>query len=189
LEKILREAIKEAKSVIKLKNPNTSVSEINKTAKVIGVGAVIFNDLSQSREKNITFEWKKMLNLEGNSASYIQYSYARIMSILKKSKENIQKLIVEKPPILVNSKTEINIIKLLACFPEITQKAQESNAPHLIANYLNTLVQEFNHFYTTEPVLQTSINVRKSRLRIVNSVAQVIKNGLGLLGIKTLERM
>jgi len=160
------------------------------TNKKIGIGAVIYNLLSQRRSKSIDFDWKKILNLQGDSASYLQYGYVRAQGILKKRGRT--------PSISPPSKGEIkwglnkreeNLVMMLAKYPEIISQARELNEPHLIAGYLNDLVQEFNRFYAQDPVITAESPAKEFRLGLVKSVAQVIKNGLGLLGIQVPKKM
>ena len=156
-----------------------------KKNKIIGLGALVYNTVSQRRNRAINFDWKKTLNLEGDSAPYIQYGYVRAQSILKKAK---QKKINGK--IVIKTEREIKLVKLLAQYPEIIKQSQLLNEPHLIANYLNDLVQEFNRFYNFDPVLAADeSNKIKTRLMLVASVAKTIKNGLALLGIKVPKKM
>ncbi|MEK9184074.1 MAG: arginine--tRNA ligase [Patescibacteria group bacterium] len=169
LEDVLKSAIKKAKN-----------------DKVIGIGAVIYNTLAQSNERGISFNWDQILNLSGNSAPYIQYGYVRALGILNKTKlpdpSTLKKLVFVE-------EHEIKLIKMLAFFPEMIKQACHLNSPHIIANYLNSLVQEFNRFYNNNLVLEAPGNIRWSRLMLVETVAQVIKNGLCLLGIQTPKKM
>ncbi len=156
-----------------------------KNNKIIGLGAVVYNTLSQKRNRAIDFDWKKILNLEGNSAPYIQYVYVRAQSILKKAgKKKVGGKIV------IETEREVRLIKLMAHYPEIIKQAQLLNEPYLIASYLNDLAQEFNRFYNSDPVLAANDSSKvKTRLLIVSGVAKIIKNGLVLLGIKTPKKM
>lgn len=166
LEDGLKEAVKRAKDI-----------------KEVGIGAVVYNMLFQSREKDIAFDWEKILNLQGNSAPYIQYGYVRAKSILKKA------VMPDKPNLILISEKEIKLVKMIYFYPEIVRQARQLNAPHLIATFLNNFVQEFNRFYTNNPVLTAEEDIKNSRLLLTKSVAQVIKNGLWLLGIQVPEKM
>lgn len=157
-----------------------------KAGKQIGIGAVIFNLLSQKRAKVAEFSWDKALNLKGDSGPYLQYSYVRAQSILKKAGSSPS--LTFKPPAAL-SLSEENLIMSLAKYPEIVQEAGKLKEPHLIAVYLNHLAKLFNRFYETEPVLNAPETEKRFRLALTYGAAQVIKNGLGLLGIKTVEKM
>lgn len=150
----------------------------------VGVGAVVFNMLSVGREHDIAFSWKSALNLQGNSAPYIQYGFVRAKAILAKAKS----VNCISPTPNIQSPHERNLVKLIAWYPEVVRQAHELNAPHVIATFLNNFVQEFNRFYATTPVV-TENGVDESRVVLVGAVAQVIKNGLWLLGIEVPEKM
>jgi arginyl-tRNA synthetase len=186
LEELINESVARSEEIIKEKNPDLSEAERQTVAEIVGVGAVIYNDLRQSREKNINFDWARMLNFETGSAAYLQYTYARIQSILRKAisyKLKTKSFIFE-------DESEWQLVKKLMFFPQTIQKAQGLNAPHVIATYLEELAQLFNSFYASVPVLKTeNEKLKASRLALIASVAQTIKNGLGILNIKVPERM
>ena len=179
LEDVLKEAIKKAKELVSEKIKNKE-----KIAKIVGIGAVKYNDLSQDRTKDIEFDWKKMLNLKGNSAPYIQYSYVRARSILNK----IGKIKKVKPELL-KEEEEKQLIKKLSLFPNVISKAAESFQPYFIANYLFDLAKLFNNFYEKFPVLKAEKRLRESRAFLVYAIAVVIKTGLSLLGIDCPDEM
>jgi len=185
LENLLKEAIKKARKIVE-KNPKLTEREKDKIARAVGIGAVKYNDLSQHYLKNIVFDWAKMLNLQGNSAPYLQYTNARAYSILKKAKERIKDF-DEK---VLKEKEEVFLSKLLYYFPEVIKKAAKNYSPNLICNYLFELAQAFNNFYEALPVLRVENEKLKiARLALVKATAQVLKNGLNLLGISAPERM
>ena len=186
LEDLIDEAIERAGKIAAEKNPELTDAEKKEIAEAVGIGAIIYNDLSQSREKNIQFTWDRALSMEGNSAPYLQYAYARAMSILKKAGDVPE---FKKENIVIEAEQEQKLVRMIARFPEAIQHAQIADAPHIVATYLNALVQEFGRFYNECPVLTAEGNARETRLALVGATAQVIKNGLTLLGIKTLGRM
>ncbi len=159
--------------------------EKSKNIKEVGIGAVVFNMLFQGREKDIAFDWDRILNIQGNSAPYIQYGYVRAKSILEKA------VMSEKPNLILISEKEIKLAKMILVYKEIVvRQAKQFNAPHIIATFLNSFVQEFNRFYANNPVISAESDlVKNSRLLLTKSVAQVIKNGLWLLGIQVPEKM
>lgn len=166
LEDGLKEAVKKAKNI-----------------KEVGIGAVVFNMLFQGREKDIAFDWGMALSIQGNSAPYIQYGYVRAKSIIEKAEE------LNSKEILLTEK-EMRLARMILTYPEIIRQARKLNAPHIIATFLNNFVQEFNRYYTNNPVISAESDIIKnSRLLLIKSVAQVIKNGLWLLGIQVPERM
>ena len=183
LEDVLREAIERSKKIVEEKNPDLKGKE--KIAKIIGIGAVKYNDLSKHPSTNIIFDWEKVLNLQGNSGPYLQYTYARAKSIIRKS--GTRRIKVKRE---FKEEKEIQLLKQLQRFPEIIEQAAENYSPNLICNYLFTLSQNFNTFYESLPVLNAeNNNLKTMRLALVMATAQIIKNGLNLLGIEVLERM
>lgn len=186
LEDLIEEATLRAEKIVVEKNPELTNTEKKEIASAVGIGAIIYNDLSQSREKNVQFTWDRALSMEGNSAPYLQYAYARAMSILRKAGEIPE---FKKENIVIETEQEQKLVRIIARFPEAVKNAQEADAPHIVATYLNALVQEFGRFYNECPVLTAEGNTKETRLALVSATAQVIKNGLTLLGIKTLERM
>lgn len=182
LENVLKQTIELAEKTVKQNNPNLSKKEVKSIAKIVGIGAVKYNDLSQHYSKSIVFNWDKMLNLQGNSAPYLQYTYTRGKSILNKSKA--------KPKISqIKNRKELNLVRELIIFPEIVEKAGKNYSPNLICNYLFKLAQTFNNFYESVPVLKANLEAQESRLALVKATTQVIENGLKLLGIEVPEKM
>ena len=188
LEKLIKQSVEKSKEILCQKNKDLSDKEIEEISEIVGLGAVVYNDLRQSRQKNISFDWDRMLDFEGGSAVYLQYTVARINSILKKLnageiEEKISKPVFEKD-------SEVALARKMMFFPQIILDAQKHNSPHLVAVYLEELAQLFNHFYNEVLVINTKdANLRLSRVLLIKSVATVIKNGLGLLGVKTPEKI
>lgn len=191
LEDVLVEAVKRAREIVDEKNPELSDSEKKAVAKAVGIGAVKYTVLSQNRTTNITFTWDKMLALEGSSAPYLQYSYARAMSILRKADRNV----ITFTGLPKDGKNNLHpvehaLLRKLVKFGEAIERSGEEYKPNLLANYLYELTQEFNQFYNTVRVLQAEDEAEKTRLlAVVKAVTIVLKNGLSLLGIEAPERM
>ena len=188
LEELIKQSVEKSKEILRQKNKDLSEKEIEEISEIIGLGAVVYNDLRQSRQKNISFDWKRMLDFEGGSAVYLQYTVARINSILKKLdaaeiEEKISKPVFEK-------ESEFALAIKMMFFPQIILEAQKHNSPHLIAVYLEELAQLFNHFYNEVSIIGTEdAKLRLSRVSLIKSTATVIKNGLNLLGVKTPEKI
>ena len=181
LEDFMQEALNKAKD--ELKKRYGKIDE--KSAKVIAYGAIKYGILKVSPEKNVTFDWEQALSFEGESSPYIQYAYARISSILKKNKKIDSKAGLN----LLQEKEEIELIKLLSDFPDAAAKAADELRPHLIASYLYSLAKKLNEYYHAHQILKAEDKIRNARILLICAVRQVIKNGLGLLGIDVLERM
>ena len=193
LEDLISQSVEKSREILLKKNPDADSQEINKVSEIVGIGAIIYNDLRQSKTKNISFDWEKMLDLEGGSAVYLQYSYVRINSILKKLTEaygeiDFDKL--EKSNISFTNKSEFDLAKKLMMFPEVIKRAQETDSPHHICGYLEELASLFNSFYNEVSILRTEDKkLRESRVALSKSVALVIKKGLSMLSIKVPEKM
>ncbi len=187
LEAVLQEAIERAKKIIEQSETSKDLSskEKEQIAKVVGVGAVKYNDLSQHYSRNIVFDWDKILNLKGNSGPYLQYTFARCKSVLKKSKTKINFKKIED----LNSE-EKDILRTIYRFPEIVQEAADKFSPNLICNFAFNLAQKYNLFYQKHPIIKAETdNLKMFRLSLTAAVAQVLKNSLSLLGISVPEKM
>ncbi|MFB5086367.1 arginine--tRNA ligase [Psychrobacillus sp. PGGUH221] len=180
LEEVLNEAIQLAEKTIEEKNPQ--LRNKKEVAKEVGVGAIIFSDLKQHRKHDIEFDIKKMLQTEGETGPYIQYTYARACSILRKAQEVETYLVTE-----VND-YEWEVIKSLQQFPSITQRAASEYDPSLIAKYALDLSQVFNSFYGNVQILKDPTHL-PYRLAIVHSVVTVLGESLRLLGMKAPSEM
>ncbi|PKL36551.1 arginine--tRNA ligase [Candidatus Peregrinibacteria bacterium HGW-Peregrinibacteria-1] len=187
LEDVVDEAEKRAVKVVKEKNPKLKDKEL--VGHEVGVGAVKYSVLSQNRTTDIVFDWERMLSLEGNSGPYLQYTYARAKSILRKSQEVGEMGNFVEDGDDVAGKTR-NVVAFLPKFQEALLMAAKEYKPNLISNYLYDLAQRFNSFYNNVPVLKSEDKEkREARLKIVEATAQVMKNGLMLLGINVVEEM
>jgi arginyl-tRNA synthetase len=154
-------------------------------ARVVGLGAVKYNDLSKDRQTLVTFTWDKALALNGNTAPYLQYAYARIRSILRKAAEHGRGAGRDRGA----EPTERALALALLKFPLAVEEVARSARPHALCDYLYEVAQAFSTFYNECPVKESEPAVRASRLALVALTADVLRAGLDLLGIETLERM
>lgn len=188
LEDVLEEAIVRARRLVDEKNPELLEGERAEVARIVGIGAVKYADLSQNRVKNIVFDWDRMLSLDGDSAPYLHYTYVRSRSILRKGEE-----VAAEGPYdgrAAATEEEWTLLKHLGRFPEVVHEAAQTYHPHQVANYLFQLAQAFHTFYHEVPVLQAEDDaLLRSRLQLVEGIATVMRTGLGLLGIRVPERM
>ncbi len=186
LEDVLNESIDKTKAIIKENNPD--MADIDEKAKKIGIGAILYTFLKNSREKDIVFSWDTMLDFEGESAPYCQYGYARGKSILRRA-EGIDYSNADMSK--ATSDEEYSLIKHINSFSEAIISAADKNEPFYINRYVTNLTKAFNKFYNTNPILKddVDIEVKKARLAIVDVTCQVIKSALYLLGIETVESM
>jgi len=185
---LLDEAEELAHKVVSGKNPDLSEVQRAEIARVIGMGAVKYADLLPNRQSDYVFSWDKMLALSGNTAPYLQYAYARIRSIFRKAADN-------RPPgtagaaLRLNAPEELALAKHLLNFGLVLQAAADENRPNFICNYLYELAGRFTSFYENCPVLKAEPAERASRLVLCDLTARVLKQGLEVLGIETLEQM
>ncbi len=182
LGEVLDEAVKRASTF----NPESAVAE------AVGIGAIKYNDLKRESQNDIIFDWDDILNLQGNSGPYLQYTYARAQAVLRKA----EKLGTTWTPgvqvlgHLVSKSSEYQLERWLARFSEVVARAATEYAPHHLATYLYQLASEFNNFYAHEQIIGQADDVAtKYRLALTAAVGQVLKNGLCLLGITVPERM
>lgn len=186
LEDLLDEAEDGAYAIVNEKNPDLSEERKRKVARQVGIGAVKYAVLSQNRITDVTFTWEKMLSLNGNSAPYVQYAYARGKSILRKSATARSAV---KSNYILKESHELDVARLLPKFQEIIADTAEDFKPNLLTNYLFELATKFNAFYGALPVLKAPAEIASMRLLLVEAATKVLKNGLDLLGIEAPEEM
>ncbi len=186
LDEVLRRSIEMARTIIEEKNPDLNNKE--EAARAVGLGAVRFGDLSNDRIKNIEFDWDKVLDFSGETAAYIQYSHARICSILRKVEDTDRKFDPQAVPLLIMDE-EAALVKTLALLPDKIIDAAEAYRPSILARYLIDVARDFNRFYHNCPVLASEGLLREGRLLLIDATRQVIYNGLALLGIEAPEEM
>lgn len=185
LEELLNEAIERAEKIIEEKNPE--LEDKKETAKKVGVGAVIFNDLSNSRVKDEIFEWDKILNFQGETGPYIQYTYVRTKSVLEKA---------EKLPELKDIKLDVlndiysqTIIKLIYNFQDILVQVTRKEEPSILSRYLIDLAKAFSSFYNENKIIVEDKDIQNARVYLTYAVNQVLKNGVELLGMQMPNKM
>jgi arginyl-tRNA synthetase len=168
-----------------------SDEEQRNVARVVGIGAVKYNDLSRDRQSLVTFTWDKALALQGNTAPYLQYAYARIRSIVRKAGGGAPSPTAggEGATVILGSPVERDLARRLLGYPEAVESVGRTLRPHLLCDYLYDLSTAFSGFYADHPVLKAEPAVRASRLLLTDLVSRVLSHGLGLLGIEVLERM
>lgn len=184
LEDLLNEAVSRALDLINQKNSNLENKE--EVAKKVGIGAVVFAYLKNNRERDIMFSFDDMLNFDGETGPYVQYTYARAKSILRKAQGFESQADYSK----LSSTEEFEIIKLLSGFNEAILSAISKYEPSILTRYIIDIAKAFNKFYNLYPILSCEDDSLKSaRLKLVEATAIVIKNGLSLLGIEVVEKM
>ena len=185
LEDLLNEAIEKSREIIEEKNPDLENKE--EVAKMVGVGAVIFNDLSNSRIKDEIFDWNIMLNFNGETGPYVQYTCVRTKSILQKAGyiPNAKDIDVSK----LDDEDSKNIISTLYNFNKILNSVTEKEEPSILSRYLITLAEQYSSFYNNNHILDQEKEIKDARLYLTYMVKTVLEVGLNLLGIKVPEKM
>ncbi|WP_069650937.1 arginine--tRNA ligase [Caloranaerobacter ferrireducens] len=184
LEELLNKAIDKVREIIEEKNPN--LDNKDEVARQVGIGAVIFNDLSNNKIKDIVFNWDRMLSFDGETGPYVQYTHARANSVLNKKQYDITNDVDYS--ILTNQEA-VDVIRLLQSFPEAVVNAMEKNEPSIITRHIVDIAQAFNKFYHECPIIVEDENIQKARLLLVFAAKTVLKTGLGLLGIDAPDKM
>jgi len=187
LTALLDEAEQRAFELVTGKSPDLPEERRREIARIVGIGAVKYADLCQNRTSDYVFSWDKMLSLEGNTAPYMQYAYARVRSIFRKGgldpADATGRVVLAEPP-------ERALGLKLAQFPETVDAVARECLPNLLCGYLYDLAGAFMSFYESCPVLKAEDDAtRASRLLLCQLTARTIRTGLGLLGIETLEQM
>jgi len=186
---LLDEAEKRAFDLVSAKSTDLAEDERRAIARIVGIGAVKYADLAQNRTSDYVFSWAKMLSLDGNTAPYMQYAYARIRSIFRKGGHEAEQHRADAAPIPLGTPQELALAKTILRFAEVLDRALEDYRPNVLAAYLYDLAGAFTAFYDACPVIQSEEPLRSTRLKLCDLAARVMARGLGLLGIETIERM
>ncbi len=184
LEDVLKKAIEGARKIIEDKNPD--LENKDEVAKQVGIGAVIFQELFNSRIKDYVFSWERTLSFEGETGPYVQYTHARANSLLEKGGFNDGDNVDYS---LLKEEEEIDLIRLLYNFPEVVYDAYEKLEPSFITRHVVEIAKAFNKFYNNCPIMSSEEDLKRARLALVNATKTVIKTGLGLLGMEAPEKM
>lgn len=192
LEDVLNRAVEQTKEIIREKGVNTD--NIDETARQVGIGAVIFNELSNNRIKDYVFSWSKVLDFNGETGPYVQYTYARCASVLRNAGEEAVKKAMEKGLAGVNAKyltgeSSFALAKLLYRLPQVVVEAGEKFEPSIVTRHIVDIAQSFNRFYHDEHILVDDEEEKAAKLALVIAAKTAIKNGLALLGMEAPERM
>ena len=185
LEELLNEAISRAKEIIEQKNPELENKE--EVAKKVGIGAVIFNDMSASRIKDEVFDWTTILNFQGETGPYVQYTYVRTKSVLEKAGylPKIEDVKIEN----LCDEYSLTILKLIYNFEDVLIQVTDKNEPSILARYLIDLAKAYSSFYNENKIIVEDKDIQNARVYLTYAVSEVLKQGANLLGIQMPEKM
>ena len=189
LAELLDEAEQRALVPVSEKNPELGEQRRREIARVVGIGAVKYTDLSQNPTSDYIFDWDKMLSLEGNTAPYLQYAYVRVQSIFRKGGLTEEELGRSEASVHLDEAVELSLAKHLLRLAEAVEQAGRTHKPNVLCSYLYELAGRFTGFYGSCPVLNSSEPTRTSRLLLCDLTGRTLKLGLSLLGIETISQM
>ena len=193
LEDVLNTSVEKTREIVLEKGVNAEL--IDETAKTVGIGAVVFNELSSSRIKDYVFDWDQVLNFDGETGPYVQYTHARCASVLRNAGEQFGDLktcaadISSADLSFIRTSAAYELTKLIYAFPAAVKDAADKYEPSIITRHIIRIAQGFNKFYHDEHILVENDDERNAKLALTAAAMQCIKNGLGLLGVKAPERM
>ena len=180
---VIDEAIHKTLEVIENKNPNLENKE--EVARKVGMGALLYTFLKNNREKDVVFTWEDALNFDGDSGPYVQYTYVRGKSILRKAGNVPDTADLS----YLATEDEFQLVKLLGAFKDSIKEAVERYEPFVVIRHVTEIAKAYNKFYNSHPILNADDNVKNARLQLTKAVGIVLKTGLGLVGIDTPENM
>lgn len=191
LEDVLNKAVEKTREIISEKNPAADADFIDEVAKQVGIGAVIFQELSNNKIKDYVFKWDKVLNFDGETGPYVQYTHARGASVLRKAGDAIvskaEKLDIDFK--YLNSDSAYELVKLIYAFPGVVIEAGEKFEPSIITRHVVNMAQGFNRFYHDEHILTDNDDEKTAKIALTIAAKNAIKRGLALLGMQAPERM
>lgn len=186
LADVVGESISRARALVSDKNADLNEDAKSEIARVVGVGAIKYAELSKNRTTDYIFDWDTMLSFEGNTAPYLQYAYTRIKSIFRRAEAEID---LKNVSFALNEPAELTLAIKLIQYPEAVSGITEDYQANLLCTYLYELAVLFSSFYESCPVLKANDDIRNSRLKLCDLSASTLQHGLNLLGISTVEQM
>ena len=190
LEDVLNGAVDKTREIIKEKNPGADPEAVEEVAKAVGIGAVVFNELSNYRIKDYVFSWDHVLNFEGETGPYVQYTHARACSVLRNAGDDVvAKAQAGFDAKYITSESAHQLTKLLYEFPDVVKEAGEKYEPSIVTRHVVDIAQAFNKFYHDEHILVENEDEKVAKVAMVIAAKDAIRNGLDLLCMKAPEKM
>ena len=190
LEDVLNGAVDKTREIIKEKNPDADAETVEDIAKAVGIGAVVFNELSNYRIKDYVFSWEHVLNFEGETGPYVQYTHARACSILRNAGDDIvAKAKAGFDAKYLTGESAHELSRLLYELPEVIVEAGEKYEPSIVTRHIVDIAQAFNKFYHDEHILVDNEDEKVAKVAMVLAAKSAIRNGLDLLCMKAPEKM
>ncbi len=195
LKDVLREATDRSRDRVREENPEMDAAALERTARAVGIGAVVFANLVSQREKDVDFEWEDVLSTKGDSGPYVQYAHARCSSVLAKAGVSSVAELAESDPAALTSDLEWALARGLTEYADAVVKATESNEPHFVSRYLLDLCATYSRWYTagnTDTALRVLVDepaTRQARLALLAATRRVLADGLALLGLEAPDAM
>ncbi|HRI52729.1 MAG TPA: arginine--tRNA ligase [Pseudomonadota bacterium] len=186
LDEFIDESIRRARLVAQSKNPELAAADLDEVAQVVGIGAIKYNDLSRDRQSDVHFDLDQALALDGNTAPYMQYAYARLRSIARRAEAEGA---TPAPTLCLREPAERALARRLLDYSEAVETVVRTARPHHLCQYLYDLAGQVSTFYSEVQVLKAEPAARASRLLLLELVARTLRHGLGALGIEVPERM
>ena len=192
LEDVLNNAVEKTKEIILEKNPSIGKDELDDIAAVVGIGAVVFNELSNNRIKDYVFSWDKVLNFDGETGPYVQYTHARCASVLRKAGEETVKAASDAGAVdcsKLAGERAYTLTKLIYAFPDVVRDAAEKYEPSIITRHIIDVAEAYNRFYHDEHILTDDPAERTAKVAVTIAAKNTIQTGLALLGVKAPDKM
>lgn len=189
LKQLIDEGISRALKVVQEKNPNLSEEEQKEVARVVGISAIKYADLSQNRTNDYAFSWNKMLNFDGNTAPYLLYGVARIYAIFRKMNKDPKAKIDTEKMDPFSSPEELALARKLIAFPGVINQVLEDLRPHFLCKYLFDITSSFSAFYNVNRIVGEPEPIENKRILLCQFTLYILETGLHLLGIETLQKM
>ncbi|MDO5568295.1 MAG: arginine--tRNA ligase [Eubacteriales bacterium] len=192
LEDVLNKAVEKTKEIILEKNPDAPKDRIDEVAKEVGIGAVMFNELSNSRIKDYVFKWDQVLNFDGETGPYVQYTHARCCSVLRKAGEETLKAASDPASLdlsYLTSDSAYDLVRLIEAYPAVVKEAAQKYEPSIVTRHIIDVAQAYNKFYHDEHILVDDEAEKNAKVALTLAAKNTLKNGLALLAVKAPERM